>query len=206
MVEYLEPGCVVLFYTDGLVERRGASLEDGMAAVARAAAGPTDVESLCECVSQAMNAEDASDDVALLALSLTPTPDRDRSHPAEAAASGTTTRAEAVAGNIAVVVLKGDIDLATVDEAKQTLIEAAISGATGVVIDLSGVTSLDSCAVNVLFLMARRLEQRGQSAAVVVPPGSLLRKVFSLTALDRLLPFFSDPDEAMAALRKKARS
>jgi serine phosphatase RsbU (regulator of sigma subunit) len=72
VVEQLEPGCVVLFYTDGLVERRGASIEDGMAALARAAAGRTDVDSLCECVSQAMNAADARDDVALLALSLTP--------------------------------------------------------------------------------------------------------------------------------------
>ena len=37
---------------------------------ARAAAGPADVETLCERVSEAMNAEDAPDDVALLALSL----------------------------------------------------------------------------------------------------------------------------------------
>src|SRR5206468_8341325 len=54
--ERLEPGWAVLFYTDGLVERRGASIEDGMAALARAAAGPAEVESLCERVSEAMNA------------------------------------------------------------------------------------------------------------------------------------------------------
>jgi PAS domain S-box-containing protein len=70
VVERIEPGCVMLFYTDGLVERRGASIEDGMAAVARAAAGPADVESLCERVSEAMKVEAATDDVALLALSL----------------------------------------------------------------------------------------------------------------------------------------
>jgi hypothetical protein len=62
----------MLFYTDGLVERRGASIEDGMAAVARAAAGAADVESLCERVSEAMKVEAATDDVALLALSLRP--------------------------------------------------------------------------------------------------------------------------------------
>lgn len=75
VIEHLEPGSVVLFYTDGLVERRGASIEDGMAAAARAAAeGPADVESLCERVSEAMNAQDAPDDVALLAVSLAHTP------------------------------------------------------------------------------------------------------------------------------------
>ena len=82
VTEGLEPGWVVLFYTDGLIERRGASIEDGMAALTRAAVGPPDVESLCERVSTAMNADDASDDVALLALSLAPTPGRDTPHPA----------------------------------------------------------------------------------------------------------------------------
>lgn len=75
VVEHLEAGSVVLFYTDGLIERRGASIEDGMAAAASAAArGPADVESLCERVSEAMDAQDAPDDVALLALSLVGAP------------------------------------------------------------------------------------------------------------------------------------
>jgi serine phosphatase RsbU (regulator of sigma subunit) len=73
VTERLEPGWVVLFYTDGLVERRGVSIEDGLAALARAAVGPPDVEALCERVSEAMNADEASDDVALIALSLAPT-------------------------------------------------------------------------------------------------------------------------------------
>ena len=89
VVEHLAPGWVLLFYTDGLIERRGASIEDGMAAVAQAAAGPTDVETLCERVSEAMNAEEAPDDVALLAVSLAPTLADDDPRPAEATASPT---------------------------------------------------------------------------------------------------------------------
>jgi PAS domain S-box-containing protein len=71
LVESLEPGSMMLFYTDGLVERRGASIEDGMEALAKAAAGTSGVEALCDRVSDAMGAEDSADDVALLALSLT---------------------------------------------------------------------------------------------------------------------------------------
>jgi anti-anti-sigma factor len=199
VVERLEPGCLLLFYTDGLIERRGASIEDGMATVARASTGTTDVETLCERVSQAMNAEDAPDDVALLALSLNPTPATgDRRQVAD---SPTAAQALRAADDVVVVALRGDIDLMSVGDAKQTLVEAATSSVTGMVIDLSEVTFLDSSGVNLLFLTAIRLEQRKQRAAVVVRPGSFLRKVLSVTALDRLVPLFSDVSDAVAALR-----
>ena len=87
VVQRLEHGCFLLFYTDGLIERRGASIEDGMAAVVRASAGAADVETLCERVSRAMNAEAAPDDVALLALSLAPPPATDGPRRPETASS-----------------------------------------------------------------------------------------------------------------------
>jgi anti-sigma regulatory factor (Ser/Thr protein kinase) len=66
----LEPGAMVVLYTDGLVERRDASLDEGLARLARAvAAAPDDPAGCCDFVLQALlGGRRAGDDVALLAL------------------------------------------------------------------------------------------------------------------------------------------
>ena len=66
----IEPGSLLMLYTDGLVERRDAPLNEGLErlAVAAAAAGG-DPESACDRVIAAMlGAEGPADDVALLAV------------------------------------------------------------------------------------------------------------------------------------------
>ncbi|MGQ7297739.1 SpoIIE family protein phosphatase [Quadrisphaera sp. KR29] len=68
----LEPGAVVLFYTDGLVERRGQSLDVGLQRleeVLTELAGD-DLETLCDQVLARMLPQRPEDDVALVALRL----------------------------------------------------------------------------------------------------------------------------------------
>ena len=67
---HLQPGTTLLFYTDGLIERRGARLSEGRAALASAAAAaPFDPELLCADVCQALVGDtEIRDDVAILAL------------------------------------------------------------------------------------------------------------------------------------------
>ncbi len=66
----LEPGATVVLYTDGLVERRDASLDEGLARLATAVAdAPDDPAGCCGFVLQALlGGNRAGDDVALLAL------------------------------------------------------------------------------------------------------------------------------------------
>ena len=68
----LPPGATLLLYTDGLIERRGVSLTDGLGRLEReAAAAPTDdgLEALCDRLLRIfLDEEHIEDDVAILAM------------------------------------------------------------------------------------------------------------------------------------------
>ena len=66
----LDPGTTVLLYTDGLVERRGASLDEGMERLAAHLAQLADrpLEELCDALLQRMLDGTPQDDVALVAV------------------------------------------------------------------------------------------------------------------------------------------
>jgi anti-sigma regulatory factor (Ser/Thr protein kinase) len=65
----LPPGHGLLFYTDGLVERRGMSLDVGLQKVCKAVE-PGPPESVCiRVMSELLGGDQASDDIAILMLS-----------------------------------------------------------------------------------------------------------------------------------------
>ncbi len=73
----IDDGSTLLLYTDGLVEVRGQSLDDGLARLREAVlAGPTDPEELCDHLTETMLRGGTSDDVAILALRTLPLGDR----------------------------------------------------------------------------------------------------------------------------------
>jgi serine phosphatase RsbU (regulator of sigma subunit)/anti-sigma regulatory factor (Ser/Thr protein kinase) len=72
----LEPGSTLILYTDGLVEQRGVSIDNGLDALRRAAADPCeDPKELCDRLLDALvDVPEPNDDVAVLALRSLPTP------------------------------------------------------------------------------------------------------------------------------------
>ncbi|MCW2813403.1 MAG: putative light sensor protein, partial [Nocardioides sp.] len=67
----LPRGATVIAYTDGLVERRGETLDEGLHRLLDAvASGPVDAEQLCDHVLAAMGRGTRDDDIALLAVTL----------------------------------------------------------------------------------------------------------------------------------------
>ncbi|TNM69445.1 GAF domain-containing protein [Streptomyces sp. NP160] len=82
-VEQVERGCTVLLYTDGLVERRGQSLDDGLDRLGRLLAelGHLPLQELCDQLLRVLVCDQPEDDVAVVAVRLHP---EDRPRPAEA--------------------------------------------------------------------------------------------------------------------------
>jgi serine phosphatase RsbU (regulator of sigma subunit) len=79
----LDPGATLLLYTDGLVERRGQSLDEGLARLRSTLEelGPRPLDELCDELLTRLLPAASEDDVALVAVRLHP---QDRQRPAEA--------------------------------------------------------------------------------------------------------------------------
>ena len=96
---------------------------------------------------------------------------------------------------LAVVHATGDFDLLGVEPFAMEVDRAAgLSPDGGVVIDLRGLSFIDSSGLRAILDAHARLAARGLHVGVLKPPGRLWR-VFTVTGADRLLPF----DDARAA-------
>jgi len=65
---FLEPGDLLLLYSDGLIERRDRSLEEGLATLTSAAAGISDPGQVIAAVLAALGSTDPEDDTCVVAL------------------------------------------------------------------------------------------------------------------------------------------
>lgn len=100
-----------------------------------------------------------------------------------------------------VVIVTGEIDIVNAAEVGGQLFNAAPNSAPGLVVDLSGVSYLDSRGVHLLFELANRLRIRHQHLHVVVPSRALIRRVLVLTHVDAVMPLHQTADEAVRALK-----
>ncbi|HTJ36691.1 MAG TPA: STAS domain-containing protein [Dactylosporangium sp.] len=101
-------------------------------------------------------------------------------------------------GGCVVVSPAGALDVSTAPELHTLLHRTLDDGATRLVLDLSGVDFIDSTALRTLVSVHKRLRDSGGFA--IVCPHARIRRIFDLTALDRVLILTDTVDEARAAL------
>jgi anti-sigma B factor antagonist len=104
-----------------------------------------------------------------------------------------------VAPELALVSMSGELDLYTAERVQGGIDEAVAVGADTVVVDLSGISFVDSTALGVLVQETRRLEGRGHSL-VLVTSDPRTQRVLEVTGLDRVLRTYATLHDALAEL------
>jgi anti-sigma B factor antagonist len=90
-------------------------------------------------------------------------------------------------GNVPVVAVGGEIDVATAPQLRECLHRIVAQGNATVVVDLLDVTFLDSTALGVLVGALKRCRELGGDLHVVVTDPRIM-KIFEITGLTKVFP------------------
>jgi anti-sigma B factor antagonist len=104
---------------------------------------------------------------------------------------------EEIGAGSSVLVVVGELDVATAPELRGRLEETIDRGTPLVVADLLGVTFIDSTALGVLIGALKRSQSAGGQLRIVVAEARIL-KIFEITGLTELFSIFPTLGEALA--------
>jgi anti-anti-sigma factor len=105
---------------------------------------------------------------------------------------------------VLVAAITGEVDISNVDDVTRQL-TALPNLAAGLVIDLRGVSYMDSTGIAMLHNLVVRLRERSQQLIVVCPPASPPRRMLDLTGLVTRTTIVDDLAPAVVALRQVAQ-
>jgi anti-sigma B factor antagonist len=109
---------------------------------------------------------------------------------------------ERLEGDVAVVVLAGEVDLYTAPRFKDAVMHSIDDGVQRVIIDLTGATFIDSTALGVLVNAGKRLRLRQGVLAIACLAGNI-RRILEITGLDGVFAICPSRAAALEALALK---
>jgi anti-sigma B factor antagonist len=93
------------------------------------------------------------------------------------------------------ITLRGEVDVYTAPKLKAKLIETIEDGCANIVVDLEGVSFIDSSGLGVLVSALRRARERDGAVRIVCTRENIL-KIFRITGLDKVFPVFDNIADA----------
>jgi anti-sigma B factor antagonist len=100
-------------------------------------------------------------------------------------------------GDWTVVDVEGEVDLYTAPRLKDVVSDLAAGGRNHIAVELGGVEFMDSTGLGVLISGLKRCREGGGDLALVGPTEPV-RKVLSITGLDKVFPIHQTTAEATA--------
>lgn len=101
-------------------------------------------------------------------------------------------------GHLTLVSLEGELDLASQGAFRARLVDLLVAGRTDLVLDLGGLTFLDSTGLGALIGIRRRAHALRGSLVLVCPPGTV-RRVFEVVGLEKVFDIRPSVEAALAA-------
>lgn len=98
---------------------------------------------------------------------------------------------------VALVELVGELEVGTVDAFSVRMADLQGGGRAHVVIDVAGITFIDSSGINALVQSVRTVEARG-GTAVVAAPSVVAQRVFAITLLPQVITVEPERSAALA--------
>jgi anti-sigma B factor antagonist len=108
-----------------------------------------------------------------------------------------TTRQE---GNVVVLSLKGEMDVASAPTAMEIFQGIVEGGKPQLLVDLSGISFMDSTGLGVFVKVFKQLQKAGGSVKFACPQ-PLVSKVFTITGMNKLFPVFQTLEEGLQSYR-----
>ena len=103
-----------------------------------------------------------------------------------------------MAGGVPVVTAPAEIDMTTAGQLRAILLQWHTRGHVTVVVDMTGTQFCDSAGLRELVRAHKRARAEGGELRLVLPVGGAVRRVFTVTGLDRLIPHFTVLEQALA--------
>lgn len=101
--------------------------------------------------------------------------------------------------DVLLVALAGEIDISNAPSYERRILEVGPpEDVTGVVVDLSEVSFLDSAGVRLLFALHATLTEQGRPMALIVPEGSRVERVLEIVDIERVVWVAPNLDEAFS--------
>jgi anti-sigma B factor antagonist len=98
---------------------------------------------------------------------------------------------------VIVIEVGGEVELHSAQQLRDELVQACKAEQPRIVVDLSGVSFIDSSGLGVLVGALKRVRERGMLSLAC--PQQRVRRVFEITGLTQVFPIYSRVEEAVAA-------
>ncbi len=108
--------------------------------------------------------------------------------------------------DVVIAELTGEVDLSNAAELEGRITDAVPNDVAGLVLDLSGVTYVDSAGVRLLLSLAGKLKWRDQDLVLAAPPDSRCRRVLSMVGVGTKVMLETNVDAAVSRLRASGSS
>lgn len=105
-------------------------------------------------------------------------------------------------GGIAVATISGEVDMSNAASVRRTIAEAVRPDDEALLLDLSGLSFIDSAGLHAVFELSSALDERRQRLFVYAPPGGQVDRTIGIVGMPRAVSVHDSREGALEAARR----